>query len=120
MEKLEKLKKVIGALNDKHASDIVAINMATHSPLYDFMVITTARNPRIISGILTEVKNLGKEPGFDLKFVEGHTGGEWVLADFGDIVVHVFTEEMRLRYNLEKLWGDANRVDVEAMIDELS
>jgi len=117
---MEKLKKLINALNDKHASDMVAINMQTHSPLYDFMVVTTAKNPRIISGILRELKDLGQEPEFDLKFIEGHTGGEWVLADFGDMVVHVFTEEMRLRYNLEKLWGDANRVDVEALIDELS
>jgi len=108
---MEKLKKLISALDSKHLEQIVALDMRSHSALYDFMVISTAKNDRIISGVLRELKDLDAEPEFTLKYIEGHNGGEWVLADFGDMVVHVFNEEMRERYNLEKLWRDANRID---------
>ena len=108
---MEKLKKLISALDSKHLEQIVALDMRLHSALYDFMVISTAKNDRIISGVLRELKDLDAEPEFTLKYIEGHNGGEWVLADFGDMVVHVFNEEMRERYNLEKLWRDAVRID---------
>lgn len=113
---MEKLKKLIKALDDKHLEQIVALDMRSHSALYDFMVISTAKNDRIISGVLRELKDLDAEPEFTLKYIEGHNGGEWVLADFGDMVVHVFNEEMRERYNLEKLWRDAVRIDVEGLL----
>jgi len=115
---MEKLQKLIVALDDKHLEEIVALDMRLHSALYDFMVISTAKNERIISAVLRELKDLDAEPEFDLKFIEGHNGNEWVLADFGDIVVHVFNDEMRTKYNLEKLWGDANRIDVAEMLKE--
>jgi len=113
---MEKLKKLITALDSKHLEDMVVLDMRKKSPLYDFMVISTARNERIISGVLRELKDLSAEPEFDLKFIEGHHSGEWVLADFGDVIVHVFNEEMRTRYQLDKLWGDADRVDVSALL----
>jgi ribosome-associated protein len=114
---MDKLKKLVTALDSKHLEDIVALDMRNHSALYDFMVLTTAKNERIISGVLRELKDFDAEPEFDLKYIEGHSGGEWVLADFGDIVVHVFNEEMRVKYNLEKLWKDANRVAISELID---
>ena len=109
---MENLKKLIVALDSKHLEDIIALDMRKHSPLYDFMVISTAKNDRIISGVLRELKDLAAAPEFDLKYIEGHHSGDWVLADFGNIVVHVFNEEMRTKYQLEKLWGDANRVSL--------
>ncbi|MCL2559952.1 MAG: ribosome silencing factor [Turicibacter sp.] len=115
---MDKIKKLVVALDEKHLEEIVALDMRNHSPLYDFMVLTTAKNERIISAVLRELKDLGAAPEFDLKYIEGHNGGEWVLADFGDIVVHVFNEEMRTKYNLEKLWGDANRVDVSELLND--
>ena len=114
---MEKLKKLIVALDSKHLEDIVVLDMRKHSALYDFMVISTAKNERIISGVLRELKDLDAEPEFSLKYIEGHHSNEWVLADFGDIVVHVFNEEMRTKYNLEKLWGDADRVTVSELLN---
>ena len=115
--KLKKLKQLIVALESKHLEDIIALDMKNHSPLYDFMIISTAKNERIIAGVLRELKDLDAKPEFNLKFIEGHSAGEWVLADFGDIIVHVFNEEMRMKYNLEKLWGDADRVDVLGLLN---
>ena len=113
---MEKLKKLVAVLDATHVADIVVIDMRQSSPLYDFMVVTTARNERIIAAVLRELKDLGAEDEFTLKFIEGHTGGEWVLADFGDIIVHVFSEEMRTRYHLEKLWGDAQQIALSELL----
>ena len=114
---MKKLQKLITALDSKHLEGIVALDMRKHSPLYDFMVISTAKNDRIIAGALRELKDLGSESDFNLKYIEGHDTGEWVLADFVDIIVHVFNEETRTKYNLEKLWGDADRVDVSEFLN---
>ena len=113
---MEKLKKLVSVLDDKHLAELVVLDMRQHSALYDFAVIGTAKNDRIIAGVLRELKDLDALPEFDLKYIEGHHGGEWVLADFKDIIVHVFNEEMRGRYNLEKLWGDAVRIDVAELL----
>ena len=113
---MEKIKKLVTALDDKHLEDIITLDMRKHSPLYDFMVISTAKNERIITAVLRELKDLTVDPEFNLKFIEGHHGGEWVLADFGDIVVHVFNEEMRSRYQLDKLWGDASRLSTSELL----
>ena len=118
MKVLNKLKKLVVELDRKHLEDMVALDMRSHSALYDFMVLTTAKNERIISGVLRALKDLDSEPEFELKYMEGHRAGEWVLADFGDIVVHVFNEEMRVKYNLEKLWTDADQVAISAFLDE--
>lgn len=117
MEKLDKLKKLVVALDSKHLEDIVVLDMKNHTSWYDFMVVTTAKNERIISGVLRELKDLDAEPEFNLKYIEGHHGGEWVLADFGDIIVHVFNAEMRVKYNLERLWRDADQVTVSELLD---
>ena len=113
---MERLTKLVQALDSKHVTDLVVIDMRKHSPLYDFMIVSTAPNPRIISGVLTELKAISKEPNFELKFIEGHNSGEWVLADFKHVIVHVFTQEMRDKYNLERLWKDADRISTEGMI----
>ena len=114
---MEKLKKLIASLEAKHLEDIITLDMRNHTPLYDFMVISTAKNERIIAGVLRELKDLGAEPEFTLKYIEGHNAGEWVLADFGDIIVHVFNEEMRAKYNLEKLWKDTGQVTMEELLN---
>ena len=114
---MEKLKKLVLSLDSKHLEDIVVLDMRNHSAMYDIMVISTAKNARIISGALRELKDLDAEPEFDLKYIEGHNGGEWMVADFGDTVVHVFNEEMRARYNLEKVWRDAQRVAISEFLD---
>jgi len=115
---MEKLQTLVKALDSKHATDMVVIDMRKHAALYEFMVISTARNERIISGILRELKDLGQTDEFNLKFIEGHQGAEWVLADFGDIIVHVFNEYMREKYQLDKLWGDAQRINIKEWLND--
>jgi len=114
---MEKLKQLIQALNGKHLEDIIVLDMKTQSSLYDFMVISTAKNDKIIAAVLRELKDLDATAEFKLKYIEGHNSREWVLADFGDIIVHVFNEEMRVKYNLERLWKDANKVEITGFLN---
>ena len=117
---MEGLNLLVSALDGKHVSDIVVMDMAGYSADYDYMIVTTARNERIISGVLRELKDLDGQADLSLKFIEGANSGEWVVADFGGYVVHVFSEEMRVKYNLEKLWASVSRVDVsELLADEV-
>ena len=113
---MENLKHLVKALDEKHASDIVVLDMQKYSPLYDYMIITTAKNDRLASGILRELKDVAGKIDLNLKRIEGANHAQWVLADFERIVVHVFTPEMRLEYNLEKLWGDVPRINIEGLL----
>jgi len=113
---MENLTYLIKALDEKHAADIVVLDMQKHSPIYDYMVITTAKNERLAEGILHEVKNLAAKSDLNLKRIEGAQHGHWILADFERIIVHIFTPDTRLEYNLEKLWRDVPRVNVEGLL----
>ena len=113
---MEMLKNIVKALDEKHADDIVVLDMRSHSPIYDYMVITTAKNDRLSAGIIREIKDVAQKNDYDLKRIEGVGQSEWVLADLGVVVVHMFTEEARMEYNLEKLWRDIPRVAIEEML----
>jgi len=113
---LENLKRLVKALDDKHAEEIMVLDMQKHSPIYDYMVITTAKNDRLAAGILRELKDMATETGLVLKRIEGANHGQWVLADFERIIVHVFTPETRMEYNLEKLWGDVPRIPIAGLL----
>ena len=113
---MENLKLIVKALDEKHASDIVVLDMQKYSPMYDYMIITTAKNDRLAAGIVKEIKDVADEHQLHLKRVEGTHHYQWVLADLSTVIVHVFTEETRLEYNLEKLWSDVPRLDVEELL----
>ncbi|QDT53202.1 Ribosomal silencing factor RsfS [Caulifigura coniformis] len=81
------------------------------TPLFDYFVITTGTNPRQIRAIADGVEATMKEHGSPRQSVDGRDSGNWIVQDYGDVVLHVFTPEGRSQYDLEGLWGDAKRVD---------
>ncbi|AOV07923.1 ribosome silencing factor [Sporosarcina ureilytica] len=103
------------AVDDKKASDIVVLNMEGISVMADQFIICHANSERQVQAIAREVIDQASEFGVHVKRVEGLESGRWVLADLGDVVVHVFHKDERGHYNLEKLWGDAPRLQ---MVDE--
>lgn len=113
---MTKLECVIKALDDKLATHIVAIDMREASPLFDTFVICTADNERLMHAILSNVRDECAKNGFDVKRAEGIKDSKWLLIDLGDIICHVFDKNERNSYNLEKLWGDMPRIDIEGMI----
>ncbi len=98
------LKIILKSLEDTKAEDIISIDIQGKSSLADYMVIASAHSQRHVSAIADHLLRTWKESGYGFASVEGLTGGDWVLIDTGDIIVHLFRPEIRLFYNLEKMW----------------
>ena len=109
---MEKLECIVRAMNDKLATNIVAIDMRETSPLFDYFVLCTGSNQRLLNAIKDNVEEQCELNGYEVKAIEGLRNSQWILMDLGDIVVHIFEGEARDNYNLEKLWGDMPRVDI--------
>ena len=100
------------AADDKQGSDIVALDVGGILAIVDWFVITSASNARQVRTIAEEVEEqVKRQSGEGPLRVEGMDDARWVLLDFGDVVVHVFLEEVRAFYELERLWGDVPRLD---------
>lgn len=95
------------------AVDLVGLDVSEQLPLTDVFLIATGRNERQVSAIAREVEDRLLEEGAKPVRREGRADGRWVLLDFSDIVVHVFHEEERTYYQLERLWRDAPVVDLQ-------
>lgn len=99
------LKLVLESLEDSKAEDIVTINIAGKSALGDFMVVVSGRSNRHVMAIADHLTTDLKDEGFGNPRVEGLEGGDWVLIDTGDVIVHIFRPEIRDFYNIEKMWA---------------
>jgi len=93
--------------------DILVLDMRGITPLYDFFVIATGASRRQIHTITEEVDAALRERGDRRLTVEGYEASNWVVQDYGDIMVHVFDPQKREYYALEDLWSDAPRIDWE-------
>jgi ribosome-associated protein len=109
----EELARRIAAIaDDKKAGELVALDMRPLVGYTDFLVICTARNERQAKAIHDEVYHQLKREARLPARVEGEQEAQWVLMDYLDCVLHVFTPELRERYRLEQLWGEAERLDL--------
>lgn len=101
------------AADDKGGEDLVALDVSGPLPLVDVFLIVTGRNERNVISISNEIEDKMIENGVKTIRREGRAEGRWILLDFGDLVVHVFHEEERLYYGLERLWKDCPVVPFE-------
>ena len=104
------------AADSKHAEDILALDVREISLLADYFVICSANSERQINAIIDEVLEQEEKNGMEVKRIEGKDGAAWVLIDLGDVIVHVFSNNERAFYNLEKLWADAPLVDISQWV----
>jgi ribosome-associated protein len=98
-------------LADEHAADVVVLDVRGVSQVTDFVVIGTGTSDRQMRAVIHHVQELGAANGFPAYRSHADTGGTWLLADCVDVVVHLFEPNTRAYYDLEMLWGDAERVD---------
>ncbi|HEX9181943.1 MAG TPA: ribosome silencing factor [Burkholderiales bacterium] len=105
MDIRKKQRAVVDALEDVKGRDIVVFNVAKLSPFFERVVIASGDSSRQVKALADHVEDKMRALGERVRGVEGHAGGEWVLVDLGDIVVHVMHPAVRSHYNLEELWG---------------
>ncbi len=114
---VEKITKVIyDAIDDKLGKDIEILNIAAVSSLCEYFVIATAYSQRQVKAIADNVEDELTKLGIEARGKEGYDSQVWILLDYGDIMVHIFNEENREFYNLEKLWKDAPRIEVDNLV----
>lgn len=106
------------ALDDKKGRDIKLLEINQVSSLADHFLICTGGSNTQIKTLCDAVEKAMGEVGEPTLRREGHRSGTWVLLDFGSLVVHVFTEDTRKFYDLERLWRDATPVSLDAIISE--
>ena len=100
---LEKI--VVAALEDIKGKNIEVINTAKLTPLFERIVIVSGDSNRQVRSLARSVEDKVREAGGEILSTEGEDGGEWVLVDLGDVVVHIMQPAIRSYYNLEELWG---------------
>jgi ribosome silencing factor RsfS/YbeB/iojap len=105
------------AIDDKKGRDIVILDISEHSSFADCFVNATASNARMLVSIKDEVDRAMTERGLEIRRSEGRPDSGWILIDCGDVIVNIFLEEQRGKYQIEKIWSDAARVDLPADTD---
>jgi ribosome-associated protein len=102
----------VAAAQQKKAVDLVVLDLRRTAGFTDYFVIASGTNPRQIRAIADGVKDALASAGARPAHVEGYDRSDWVLLDYFDFIVHVFAEETRSFYGLERLWGNAEHVDL--------
>jgi ribosome-associated protein len=113
---IELVKVAAAAADSKQGEDLVALDVSGPLPLTDVFLLVSGRNERNVLAIAGEVEEKMIEAGAKPLRREGRQEGRWVLLDFGDIVVHVFHEEDRMYYSLERLWKDCPAIPLELSV----
>lgn len=113
MNSNEMAKIAIAALDDKKAKDIKVIDISNVSVMADYFIIASGTNRNQVQAMANSVEEKLHEQGIHPRQVEGYQTANWILMDFNDIIVHVFNEEDRLFYNLEKIWMDGKVIAIE-------
>jgi len=104
----------VRAAESKKATDIRVLDLTGITSFTDYFIICTGSNPKQIQAIADEIGMQLKEQGELPHSLEGYNQAEWILADYGDFLVHVFSEKSRAYYDLERLWRNAKDVPIPA------
>jgi ribosome-associated protein len=106
------IQRAIAAADDKKADDVVLLDLRKAAGFADYFLICSGGNPRQIRAIADAIMEALAAGGARPAHVEGYQRSEWVLLDYFDFVVHIFSRETRLFYSLERLWGNAERMEI--------
>ena len=111
------LRLALLAFEEKKALDIVALDISKVASFASFFLICSGDSSRQIQAIADEVEARLKKEGIRPNHIEGYRHAEWVLLDYVDLVVHIFSKKSRAYYDLERLWRDGSRIDVQKLLD---
>ena len=108
----EMLKRIVDIIEDKKGEQTVVLDISEISSLADFFVISSANNINQLQAISDDLQEGLEKAGVEIRKVEGAKNSTWILLDCSDIVIHLFTKEDRIFYNLERIWADAKQVEL--------
>jgi len=114
---IEILQIAARAADDKQADDLVALDVSEPLPLTDVFLLASGRSERNVVAIAGEIEDKLLEAGVKTLRREGRAEGRWILLDFGDLVVHVFHDEDRQYYSLERLWSDCPTIPLDVVAE---
>ena len=114
METKEFAENMCKFLSDKKAQDIVKIYVADKTIIADYFIIASGRSTTQVKSLCANLTEYAESLGVEVKRSEGVSEGRWAVVDFGDVIVHVFNDEQRLFYHLEKIWGDGEKFEEQA------
>lgn len=106
MQDLSLVQELSQVLYNNKARDIIALDVRSLTVICDWMIIASGRTANQVKALADDVDEKAAELGLDIRRVEGQSEGRWIIQDYGHIIVHVFHQEERAFYNLERLWED--------------
>ncbi len=109
----------VEALEDKKAEDIAIIDISEVSVIADYFIIAGGNNKSQIQALSDVVDEKLGRAGLPLKQIEGYNNANWILLDFGNIIVHIFDKENRLFYDLERIWCDGKKIELNDLKNTL-
>lgn len=115
MTELELTKAIAKVLDKKKALDIKAIHITEYSIVADYFILASGTSNTHVKSLADDLEYELKQQGVEPDHIEGRATG-WILLDYGSVIVHVFTPESREYYNLERLWSDAQTVDLSDVV----
>jgi len=114
-QSLEMVKAAVKALEDKKAEDIQVLDIAGVSTIADYFIIANGTNSSQTQAMRDAVDKELYKAGFQVRQIEGNSNSSWILMDYNDIIVHVFSKEDRLFYDLERIWRDGKHIDISKL-----
>lgn len=115
MNTAELCKIAVEALEDRKAEDVKVIDIREISPIADYFIIANGTNQNQIQAMRDAADEVLYKAGLTVKQVEGNQNSTWILMDYGDIIIHIFSKEDRLFYDLERVWRDGKEIDVKEL-----
>ena len=115
MSSKEMLRIAIDALEEKKGQKVKVIDISDVTVIADYFIIASGSNLNQIQAMAEEVEEKLGRAGVEPKQIEGKGGSGWILMDYQDIIIHIFNEEQRLFYDIERIWSDGKPVDTDSL-----
>ena len=112
------LKIAVNAADDKKAHDLVALDISEIASFANYFLFCTGDSSRQMQAIADEIEKQLKEVGVRPSHVEGYQNAEWILMDYFDLVIHIFSKNARVYYDLERLWRDGKKLEIDKLISK--
>ena len=115
---IDALKIAASAADDKKAHELVALDISGIATFADYFLLCTGDSSRQMQAIADEIEKRLKAAGIRPSHIEGYQNSEWILMDYIDLVVHIFSKTARAYYDLERLWRDGKKLDPEKLLQQ--